>query len=64
LTDYKVNLQITFSHQNYAILEPNANVVLKLIKGNNKTAELVELEEKQLDGVINRLKEIYGKVKI
>jgi hypothetical protein len=50
-------------------LESEANVLLKVSKGNikkekvNSFENIFEIEEKNLDEMITRLKEVYNKIK-
>lgn len=62
LVDYKINLQTTFTHNNLFKMKENA-VLLQLFKNNGDT-QLFELNEEDLTNVINRLKDIYGRIKI
>ena len=66
MTNYKTNLQMNFGHSSIANEEPDFNVLLKIMKnkGNNKSEEnILEINDKELDGLINKLKDIYGQIK-
>ncbi len=69
ITDFKINIQTTYSHQNMGALVSEANVLLKVSKGNikkekvNSFENIFEIEEKNLDEMITRLKEVYNKIK-
>ena len=58
LKDFKINFQTTYSHQNMGYLDNDVNVLLKI---NDK---LYEIDEKNLDDIVIKLKEIYNKIKI
>jgi len=59
LTDYKINLQTTFSHENFCFIENDTKLLLQI---NN--CRIYEVDEKNLDDTITKLKEIYNKIKI
>ena len=74
MVNYKLNLQTTFSHQNFGFLDQDVKVLMKIYKeqdykennkqNNNLLIEnIFEIEEKKLDEVILKLKEIYAKIK-
>jgi hypothetical protein len=79
MTDYKINIQTIFTHQNFSSLDSDANILLKIIKGNetrttrtnlkNSThasadyKNIFEIDEKNLDDIISRLKEFHSKIK-
>lgn len=58
LSDYKLNLQVTFSHQNMSNLENDTKVLMQVNKS------ILEIDEKKLDDIIIKLKEIYNKIKV
>lgn len=68
MLDYKLNLQLTFAHQNIGVLDHDAKVLLKFIKNNSSEKieknNIFEIEEKDLDNIIVKLKEVYSKIKI
>ena len=66
--NYKTNLQMNFGHSSIANEEPDFNVLLKIMKnkgkaGNNSEENILEINDKELDGLINKLKDIYGQIK-
>jgi hypothetical protein len=61
IIDYRMNMQHIFSHSNYANVE-GYGVLLQIFKKDND--KVFEIEESKLGEVINRLKEIYNKIKI
>lgn len=63
LIDYKLNIQTTFSHQNYANLEDDYKVLLQLIFKNNRK-KIFEINQSELVNIIEKLKEIYSKIKV
>jgi hypothetical protein len=62
LVDYKINLQNTFTHHN--LFKANDYSVLLQLFKNNGDDTIFELNEQDLSNVLNRLKEIYGRIKI
>lgn len=56
-------MQVTFSHQNYGILdEPSALIQLFTNTNNNISNNYIELNERELDNFIQKLKEINKKI--
>jgi hypothetical protein len=71
MINYKLNLQTTFSHQNFGYLDQDVKVLMKIYKeedykdNNNLIKEnIFEIEEKKLDEIIQILKEVYLKIRI
>jgi hypothetical protein len=62
IVDFKMNIQHLFSHSNYANVD-EYGVLLQLFTkdGDNR---VFEIEEGKLSEIINKLKEIYNKIKI
>ena len=66
MINYKTNLQINFGHSSIANEEPDFNVLLKIIKNKGKKQNeenILEINDKELDSLINKLKDIYGQIK-
>ncbi len=65
MKNYKTNLQMNFGHSSIANEEPDFNVLLKVNKNKNNTKEgnILEIGDKELDSLINKLKDIYGQIK-
>ena len=64
MCNYKTNLQMNLGHSSIANEEPDFNVLLKIIKNKGKTENnILEINDKELDGLINKLKDIYGQIK-
>ena len=68
MKNFKTNLQMNFGHSSIANEEPDFNVLLKIVKNKdknkNKSEEnILEINDKELDGLINKLKDIYGQIK-
>ena len=67
MKNYKVNLQMNFCHSSISNEEPDFNVLLKINKNNScckdKNKNIFEISDKDLDGLINKLKDIYGQIK-
>ena len=64
--NYKANLQMNFCHSSISNEEPDFNVLLKINKNKNcinKNKNIFEISDKDLDGLINKLKDIYGQIK-
>ena len=72
LTDYKINLQLTLSHQNMSSIENDVKVLLQLFKYNESDKDstitnsknIFEMDEKNLDYLISKFKEISNKIKL
>lgn len=62
---YKTNIQINFTSSCLCDNENNFKVLMQLNKKNEKCSnnELFEIDEKDLDNVILKLKDIYGQIK-
>ena len=62
---YKTNIQINFTPFSLSNNENNFKVLMQLNKKNEKCSndELFEIDEKDLDNVILKLKDIYGQIK-
>ena len=63
MKNYKANLQMNFCHSSISNEEPDFNVLLKINKNKNckdKNKNIFEISDKDLDGLINKLKDIYG----
>ena len=66
MKNYKANLQMYFCHSSISNEEPDFNVLLKINKNKNckdKNKNIFEISDKDLDGLINKLKDIYGQIK-
>ena len=65
MINYKTNIQMNFGHSSFANEEPDFNVLLKIIKNkeNKGGMNILEINDKELDGLINKLKDIYGQIK-
>ena len=65
MKNYKTNLQMNFGHSSIANEEPDFNVLLKVNKNKNNSKEgnILEIGDKELDSLINKLKDIYGQIK-
>ena len=66
MKNFKTNLQMNFGHSSIANEEPDFNVLLKIMKNKdkNKSEEnILEINDKELDGLITKLKDIYGQIK-
>jgi len=71
LSDYKINLQLTLSHQNMSNIENDVKVLLQLFKYNEtdknsiaNSKNIFEIDEKSLDYLISKFKEISNKIKL
>jgi hypothetical protein len=62
LVNYKINLQTTFTHHN-SFKTNDYSVLLQLFR-NNGDSQIFELKEQDLTNVLNKLKEIHGRIKI
>ncbi len=63
LLGFNVNLEVTFSHQNYGILdEPSALIQFFTNTNNHISNHYLELNESELDNFIQKLKEIHKKI--
>jgi len=67
IKNYKVNLQMNFCNSSISNEEPDFNVLLKINKNKDsikdKNSNIFEINDKDLDGLINKLKDIYGQIK-
>ena len=67
MKNYKTNLQMNFCHSSISNEEPDFNVLLKINKNNScckdKNKNIFEISDKDLDSLINKLKDIYGQIK-
>ena len=65
MKNYKTNLQMNFGHSSIANEETDFNVLLKVNKNKNNSKEgnILEIGDKELDSLINKLKDIYGQIK-
>ena len=68
MKNFKTNLQMNFGHSSIANEEPDFNVLLKIVKNKdknkNKSEEnILEINDKELDGLIIKLKDIYSQIK-
>ena len=67
MKNYKANLQMNFCHSSISNEEPDFNVLLNINKNNttckDKNKNIFEISDKDLDGLINKLKDIYGQIK-
>ena len=67
MKNYKSNLQMNFCHSSISNEEPDFNVLLKINKNKNyekdKNNNIFEISDKDLDSLINKLKDIYGQIK-
>lgn len=66
--NYKINLQMNLCHSSISNTEPDFNVLLKLKKNNNQkenknNENIFEINDKDLDTLINKLKDIYSDIK-
>ena len=62
------NLQLNLGHSSIANEEPDFNVLLKIVKNKGKIESkneknILEINDKELDALINKLKDIYGQIK-
>ena len=68
MISYKLNLQLTYSHQNIGCMENDNKVLLEFHRNKKDNSSnyknLFEFDEKELDSFIFDLKEIYIKIKI
>jgi hypothetical protein len=62
LIDYKINIQNTLCHQNMGNLQDCYSVILQLIFKNEKK-KIFEINQSDLGKFIEKLQEIYGKIK-
>jgi hypothetical protein len=62
---YKTNIQIDFSSSSLSENENNFKVLMRLNKVDDKNNKnnLFEIDEKDLDNIILKLKDIYGQIK-
>ena len=68
MCNYKTNLQMNLGHSSIANEEPDFNVLLKIVKNKGKIESkneknILEINDKELDALINKLKDIYGQIK-
>ncbi len=67
MKNYKSNLQMNFCHSSISNEDPDFNVLLKINKnknyGKDKNNNIFEISDKDLDSLINKLKDIYGQIK-
>ena len=67
MKNYKANLQMNFCHSSISNEEPDFNVLLKINKNNttckDNNKNIFEISDKDLDSLINKLKDIYGQIK-
>ena len=70
MKNYKTNLQMNFCHSSLSNAEPDFNVLLKINKNSNgnkpdiKGNNIFEISDKEIDSLINKLKDIYGEIKV
>ena len=62
MKNYYLNLQMDLGHSNISNLDNEFKVLLKIEKENNNK-EIFEIDEKDLDPFINKLKDIYCQIK-
>ena len=65
IKNYSLNLQMNLCHSSLSNEEPDFNVLLKINKNKNeeKGANIFEINDKDLDSFINKLKDIYSQIK-
>ena len=68
MKSFKTNLQMNFGHSSITNEEPDFNVLLKIVKNKDKNKNkceenILEINDKELDGLITKLKDIYGQIK-
>ena len=67
MKNYKANLQMNFCHSSISNEDPDFNILLKINKnknsGKDKNNNIFEISDKDLDSLINKLKDIYGQIK-
>ena len=66
MKNYKANLQMNFCHSSISNEEPDFNVLLKINKNKSCSKDIkniFEISDKDLDSLINKLKDIYGQIK-
>ena len=66
MKNYKANLQMNFCHSSISNEEPDFNVLLKINKNKSCSKDIkniFEISDKDLDSLINKLKDIYGQLK-
>ncbi len=68
MKNFKTNLQMNFGHSSIANEEPDFNVLLRIVKNkdsskNKSEDNILEINDKELDGLIIKLKDIYGQIK-
>ena len=68
ICNFKTNLQLNLGHSSIANEEPDFNVLLKIVKNKGKIESkneknILEINDKELDALINKLKDIYGQIK-
>ena len=67
MKNYKANLQMNFCHSSISNEEPDFNILLKINKnkycGKDNNKNIFEISDKDLDSLINKLKDIYGQLK-
>ena len=66
MKNYKANLQMNFCHSSISNEEPDFNVLLKINKNKSCSTDIkniFEISDKDLDSLINKLKDIYGQLK-
>ena len=59
---------MNLGHSSIANEEPDFNVLLKIVKNKGKIESkneknILEINDKELDALINKLKDIYGQIK-
>ena len=61
---------MNFCHSSLSNAEPDFNVLLKINKNSNgnkpdiKGSNIFEVSDKEIDSLINKLKDIYGEIKV
>ena len=61
---------MNFCHSSLSNAEPDFNVLLKINKNSNgnkpdiKGNNIFEVSDKEIDSLINKLKDIYGEIKV
>ena len=66
MKNYKANLQMNFCHSSISNEEPDFDVLLKINKNKSCSKDIkniFEISDKDLDSLINKLKDIYGQLK-
>lgn len=62
LVDYRINIQNTLCHQNMGNLQDNYSIILQLIFKNERK-KIFEIDQSDIGKFIERLQEIYGKIR-